>query len=54
MPESDVFRVPTVLAAVKQNGKALKFASERLRSEREIVLEAVRQYRQTLFCQWDK
>jgi len=32
-----------VLAAVRQNGKALRYASDELRADREIVLAAVRQ-----------
>ena len=34
-----------VLAAVKQNGADLKFASERLRDDEEVVLEAMRENR---------
>ena len=31
-----------VLEAVKQNGRALKFASEELKADKEVVLEAVK------------
>ena len=32
-----------VLAAVQQNGRALKYASEELQADREVVLAAVQQ-----------
>ena len=32
-----------VLEAVKQNGSALKYASEELKNDKEVVLEAVKQ-----------
>ena len=37
-----------VLAAVQQNGMALRFASEALRADREVVLAAVQQYGRAL------
>jgi len=38
-----------VMAAVSQNGDALYFASEKLRNDREIVLEAAKRT-QIAFC----
>ncbi len=39
-----------MLQAVKQNGSALKFASEELRNDREFILEAVKQNGYALEC----
>jgi hypothetical protein len=38
-----------VLAAVRQNGFALGFASKALRGDEEVVLAAVRQYGMALY-----
>ena len=42
-----------VLEAVRPNGYALRYASERLKDDEEIVLEAVRQDGYALAFAWD-
>ena len=37
-----------MLAAVKQDGRALRYASDRLKGDRVVVLAAVEQYRGAL------